>query len=80
MPELPELEALARSLELQTRGHRLERLELVSFSALKTVAPPISELVGLRVQGWERRGKYLCLRLNGPWLVIHLARSGWVRW
>jgi len=80
MPELPEVEALMRSLELQTRGRRLERLELASVSALKTVIPPISELVGLRVQGWERRGKYLCLRLDGPWLVIHLARSGWVRW
>jgi formamidopyrimidine-DNA glycosylase len=56
MPELPEVEALVRFLDLRTRGRRLERLELASFSALKTVTPPITELLGRPVQGWRRRG------------------------
>lgn len=80
MPELPEVEALVRFLDLRTKGRRLERLELTSFSALKTVDPPITEVVGRQVQGWQRRGKFLCLRLDRAWLVIHLARAGWVRW
>jgi formamidopyrimidine-DNA glycosylase len=80
MPELPEVEALVRFLDLRTRGRRLERLELASFSALKTVTPPITELLGRPVQGWRRRGKYLCLQLDGPWLVAHLGRGGWVSW
>jgi formamidopyrimidine-DNA glycosylase len=80
MPELPEVEALVRWLDSQTKGRRLERLELSSFSALKTVDPPLSALLGRPIHSWGRRGKYLCLRVDGPWLVVHLARSGWVRW
>ncbi len=80
MPELPEVEALTRWLESQTKGRRLERLDLSSFSALKTVDPPLSKLIGRPVRTWQRRGKYLCLELDRHWIVFHLARSGWVRW
>ncbi|MGA2873277.1 MAG: DNA-formamidopyrimidine glycosylase family protein [Candidatus Dormibacteria bacterium] len=80
MPELPEVEALARFLDLRTRGRRLERVELASFAALKTVTPQLAELLGRPAQSWRRRGKYLCLDLDGLWLVVHLARSGWIRW
>jgi formamidopyrimidine-DNA glycosylase len=80
MPELPEVEALVRFLDVRTKGRLLNRLELASFSALKTVHPPLTELLGQGVQGWQRRGKYLCLRLDGQWMVMHLARAGWVRW
>ena len=79
MPELPEVEALTRFLTERTEGRRIERCELASFSALKTVEPPLSSLVGSAVQGWSRRGKYLCLDTGGPWLVVHLARGGWVK-
>ncbi|MGH7667565.1 MAG: DNA-formamidopyrimidine glycosylase family protein [Candidatus Dormibacteria bacterium] len=80
MPELPELEALAHFLDRQSRGRHLTRLELASLSALKTVRPGLQDLVGRRVEGWERRGKYLCLRAEHDFLVLHLARGGWVHW
>ncbi|MGC2191768.1 MAG: DNA-formamidopyrimidine glycosylase family protein [Candidatus Dormiibacterota bacterium] len=80
MPELPEVEALVRFLALRTRGSRLDRLELASFSALKTVQPRLEDLVGRDVLGWQRKGKYLCLETKGAWLVLHLARGGWLRW
>ncbi|HEY6537484.1 MAG TPA: DNA-formamidopyrimidine glycosylase family protein [Candidatus Dormibacteraeota bacterium] len=80
MPEMPEVAALVGFLDRQTKGRRLERVELASFSALKTVAPPLTGLAGQRVQGWTRRGKYLCLHSDLAWLVIHLGRAGWVRW
>ena len=61
-------------------GRRIERCRLTSFSALKTVEPPLEELVGRTITGVERRGKFVCIDGDGLWLVVHLARGGWVRW
>jgi len=80
MPEMPEVEALTRLLDRRMAGRRVERCELASFSALKTVAPPIVSLTGRVARGCRRRGKYLCLDFDGLWLVAHLGRAGWVRW
>jgi formamidopyrimidine-DNA glycosylase len=77
---LPEVEALTRFLTGRVAGRRVERCELGAFAALKTVEPPLSSLVGREVVAVTRRGKYLCMDLDGRWLVIHLARGGWVRW
>ncbi len=80
MPELPEVEALAAGLSRRLAGRRIERCRLTSFSALKTVAPPLEDLEGRTVRGVERRGKFVCLGTDGPWLVVHLALGGWIRW
>jgi len=80
VPELPEVETLTRYLAGRVSGHRLDRCELASFSALKTVTPALGSLVGRTATGCQRRGKYVCLDLDGVWLVAHLARSGWIRW
>ncbi len=80
MPELPEVEALARFLDGRLAGLHVQRCELAAIAALKTVEPPLSSLVGREVLTCTRRGKYLCVGLDGVWLVVHLARGGWVRW
>ncbi|HLX86943.1 MAG TPA: DNA-formamidopyrimidine glycosylase family protein, partial [Acidimicrobiales bacterium] len=93
MPELPEVEALVRFLSEKSAGALVERCQLASISALKTFDPPIDALEGTTVAGWQRRGKYLCMATTtsvagghapgtdpGPWLVLHLARGGWVTW
>jgi formamidopyrimidine-DNA glycosylase len=80
VPELPEVEALTRFLDERTRGRRVERCELGAIAALKTVDPPLSSLVGRRLESCTRRGKYLCFDTDGEWLVVHLARGGWVKW
>jgi formamidopyrimidine-DNA glycosylase len=86
MPELPEVEALVRFLNDKTRGLEVIECDLSSIAALKTFDPPIDEIVGQTVSAWSRRGKYLCCNLRvspdqpGLWLVMHLARAGWVRW
>jgi len=80
MPELPEVESLARFLTERAGGRTVERIELGAISALKTFRPPLEELRGLTVVGCGRRGKYLCLDLHPWWLVCHLARGGWVQW
>jgi formamidopyrimidine-DNA glycosylase len=80
VPELPEVEALTRFLSERLAGARVARCELGAFAALKTVEPPLSSLIGREVLSVTRRGKYLCMDLDGRWLVLHLARGGWVRW
>ena len=62
MPELPEVEALATFLDARTRGARVADVTLASLSALKTVSPSLTDLVGQVVAGCERRGKFLVLR------------------
>ncbi|MGA8727036.1 MAG: DNA-formamidopyrimidine glycosylase family protein [Acidimicrobiales bacterium] len=80
MPELPEVEALSAALGERMVGHRIASCQLASFAALKTVEPGIDELVGTTVERVERRGKFVCIESGGLWLVVHLARGGWIKW
>jgi formamidopyrimidine-DNA glycosylase len=80
MPELPEVHALTVFLTEQAGGKAIERLQLAEISALKTYDPPLESLAGRTVQHVGRRGKYLIFETDGPYLVIHLARGGWIRW
>jgi len=81
MPELPEVESLARFITTQAGGQEVARAELASFAALKTFDPPLEALRGQVLQGAGRRGKFLTLRFADElWLVLHLARGGWLRW
>jgi formamidopyrimidine-DNA glycosylase len=80
MPELPEVEALAHHLRTNAVGHTVARVDAASMSALKTYAPPLSDLVGRTVTGAARHGKFLDLDCDGLHLVTHLSRAGWLRW
>ena len=80
MPELPEVEALCGFLDAQASGRVIEKVELTAFAALKTFDPPLDALVGRTFTGCSRRGKFLLLSAEPLWLVLHLARGGWVRW
>jgi len=80
VPELPEVHALAADLAARLAGRTVDRLELVSFAALKTFDPPLAALHGMPVVGVTRRGKYLDIAAGELHLVIHLARAGWIRW
>jgi formamidopyrimidine-DNA glycosylase len=55
----------------------------VAVSVLKTYDPPLSALEGRRVSGVGRYGKFLDIGTegeDGPHLVFHLARAGWLQW
>jgi formamidopyrimidine-DNA glycosylase len=80
VPELPEVEALVAGLGARMVGQVVDNCRLLSFSALKTVDPSLDELVGQTVTGVQRRGKFVCIDADGLWLVLHLARGGWVKW
>jgi DNA-formamidopyrimidine glycosylase len=80
VPELPEVESLARFLTDRTTGRTLASVAVATVSALKTYSPAPSDLVGRQVRGVTRHGKWLDLATDGPHLVWHLSRAGWVRW
>jgi formamidopyrimidine-DNA glycosylase len=80
MPEMPEVESLARFLTQKCVGRVIARVDLVAFSALKTYSPPVSALIGLEIEAVHRHGKFLDISAQGLHLVFHLARAGWLRW
>lgn len=80
MPELPEVHALVADLGARLLGRTVARLDMVSFSALKTFDPPVSSLNGQVIESIARHGKFLDLGIGDVHLVLHLARAGWIRW
>ena len=77
MPELPEVEITARLLDRELRGARIESVLAPGINALKTFAPPLTELAGQRVKGVRRRGKHLILDADGGLsLLMHLMSAG----
>ncbi|MGX8909455.1 Fpg/Nei family DNA glycosylase [Streptomyces netropsis] len=80
MPELPEVEALAGFLTEHLVGRTVERVLPLTVSVLKTYDPPLTDVEGRTVVEVRRHGKFLDLVTDGPHLVFHLARAGWLRW
>ncbi|MCU1549975.1 MAG: Fpg/Nei family glycosylase [Glaciihabitans sp.] len=80
MPELPEVHALVTDLRGRLIGRVVERLEVVSFAALKTFEVPVTSLAGQVVGDVARHGKFLDISVGEVHLVMHLARAGWLRW
>jgi formamidopyrimidine-DNA glycosylase len=80
VPELPEVEALARFLDDRIAGHVIAKARVAHIAALKTFDPPIDSLEGRTVKRVTRRGKYIEVETDGIWLVTHLARGGWIKW
>ena len=77
MPELPEMQALAERLDAQVAGSTVQALQPLSFSALKTVTPDPTGLIGQVLEGVGRRGKYLVWNFpEGIRLLVHLSQGG----
>jgi Formamidopyrimidine-DNA glycosylase len=80
MPELPEVQGLVDFLASRVVGLPVARVDLGSFSVLKTYDPPVDSLGGLTVTGVVRHGKWVDIDVDGIHLVFHLSRAGWLRW
>src|SRR3981081_2127310 len=88
MPELPEVETIARDLRPQLAGRRIESVQLtrdppIPRRILRYPNPPrfLRSLRGRTIRSVERRGKYLVLPLDkdGERLVVHLGMTGHLR-
>jgi formamidopyrimidine-DNA glycosylase len=79
MPELPEVEFVARQLRSELVGRRLEHVEVLWPRIVEGVAATelARRVAGMTVQSVSRRGKYLRLELDGGLsLAIHRRMSG----
>lgn len=76
MPELPEMQALSERLAELYAGSSLVRLDLLQFSALKTVSPAPLDLHGRTLSSIGRRAKYLLFQFGAETLMLHLSQSG----
>lgn len=82
MPELPEVEAIARLLLPLVRGRRIRRCRVIHPVVVGGPAAvrAAQRVAGRRVTGVERRGKYLLLLLDRGCLAMHFRLSGQVVW
>ncbi len=93
MPELPEVETVRKGLEQKTSGFYVDKIEVLKERSIASEGGSkelISNMNGLQVGSWKRRGKYLialmekrnCLinlpgksEFAGFW-VVHLRMTG----
>lgn len=70
------MQALAERLTETFGGRELSRIDLMQFSALKTVEPGPHDAEGRPLQDVARRGKYLLFELGDVRAVVHLSQGG----
>ncbi|WP_296192652.1 DNA-formamidopyrimidine glycosylase family protein [uncultured Microbacterium sp.] len=88
MPEMPEVEQLARFLAERTRGLSISSIRLGAIAALKTYDPSLDSLSGAVIEMVERHGKFVVIGVRDAsatdssalYLAFHLAKAGWLRW
>lgn len=81
MPELPDITLYVEALAARIEGRRLLDVRVESISLLRSVDPPLAELVGRRVTGARRLGKRIVIALEGElFLVLHLMVAGRLHW
>lgn len=78
MPELPEVETIARSLRPELIGRKIVSARLFWARTLATPSPAEFEkwIVGQSIDSVGRRAKYLNIQLSDFNLLIHLRMSG----
>jgi formamidopyrimidine-DNA glycosylase len=77
VPELPEMEIVARRLQAVLPGERLESAFAPGINALKTFDPPLDALAGAEIAAVRRRGKLLLIDVEGELtLLMHLMSAG----
>jgi formamidopyrimidine-DNA glycosylase len=76
MPELPEMEIVARRLDAALPGLEVESVMAPGLNVLKTFDPPLHALDGVAATGVRRRGKLLLLDFGELTLMMHLMSAG----
>lgn len=86
MPELPEVETVARGLQQSVAGRRVLSVALGKTDFIDNPAKIAEELPGRRIESVRRYGKFMLLRLSPradeppeehkPALLVHLGMTG----
>src|SRR2546430_13149211 len=81
MPELPDVTVYVEALRERVLGTRLERIGLATPCVLRSVDPPLGDVVGRTVTGVRRLGKRIVLALDAErFVVVHLMIAGRLHW
>jgi formamidopyrimidine-DNA glycosylase len=77
MPELPEVETVVRSLRPAIVGRRILNAEFTGLRVLiGSARKTANALAGRKVGAVERYGKFIAIRLDRGYLVVHLGMTG----
>lgn len=77
MPEGPEVETVIRSLRPALVGRRILNAEFGQLRVLRGLPTDTAQaLAGQRVKGIDRYGKFIAIRLDRGFLVVHLGMTG----
>jgi formamidopyrimidine-DNA glycosylase len=79
MPELPEVEIVARRLAAALAGSEVESVLAPGMNVMKTFDPPLDSLVGREVTGVRRIGKMPVVEFGDLALLVHLMSAGRLR-
>jgi formamidopyrimidine-DNA glycosylase len=82
VPELPEVETIVADLRPHLTGRTIASCELLFPTIVRYPEPEVfaDAVVGLRINGMRRRGKFIFIELdNDLLLVVHLGMTGQLR-
>jgi len=80
MPELPEVETVVRDLRPMLVGKRFGALKVGKLTLRRQWREEWQRhLIGPTIRAVQRRGKWILIDLDGPWLVVHLGMTGQFR-
>jgi formamidopyrimidine-DNA glycosylase len=81
VPELPDVTVYIESLKSRILGKEILAARAMNPFVLRTVAPPLSSVVGQKVKSVSRLGKRIIIGTDsGLYVVIHLMIAGRLRW
>lgn len=82
MPELPEVEAVTRTLRSLVCGRSIRRCRVIHSIATRPQSPAVlcHAVEGQRIGEVQRRGKYLLLQLDRGCVALHFRLDGQLVW
>jgi formamidopyrimidine-DNA glycosylase len=81
MPELPDITVYIEALRRRIVGEPIAEVRLNTPFLLRSVEPPLSDVIGKTVRGVERSGKRIVIALDDDYFVVlHLMIAGRLHW
>jgi formamidopyrimidine-DNA glycosylase len=81
VPELPDIVVYIEQIRTHVLGAPIAGVEIANPFVLRSVVPPISDIVGRKVVDVRRIGKRIVIGVEGElFVVMHLMIAGRLRW
>jgi formamidopyrimidine-DNA glycosylase len=81
VPELPDIVAYVEALDARVVGQPIAEIRLKTPFLLRTVEPPLNELIGKTVRAVTRSGKRIVIATDDDlFIVLHLMIGGRLHW